>query len=135
LDEWWSFVLKKDQQAWIWIAFCRKTRQIVAYAIGDRSEKTCQRLWEAIPQVYRVGHCYTDFWSAYQAVIPEEQQRAIGKETGETAHIERWNTTLRQRLGCFVRKTLSFLKSQFMHDACLRLFLHRSNLERVSILT
>ena len=41
---------------------------------GDRSEKTCRKLWEAIPQAYRVGHCYTDFWSAYQAVIPEEQK-------------------------------------------------------------
>ena len=107
----------------------------MAYAIGDRSEKTCRRLWEAIPQVYRVGHCYTDFWRAYQAVIPEEQQRAIGKETGETDHIERWNTTLRQCLERFVRKALSFSKSIFMHGACLRLFLHRSNLERVSILT
>jgi IS1 family transposase len=134
LDELWSFVLKKKNKAWIWIALCRKTRQVVAYAIGDRSEKTCNRLWEAIPQTYRVGHCYTDFWSAYQAVIPEEQHSAVGKETGETAHIERWNTTLRQRLGRFVRKTLSFSKSLLMHDACLDLFLHRYNLERASIL-
>jgi IS1 family transposase len=41
LDELWSFVLKKTNKAWIWIALCRKTRQVVAYAIGDRSEKTC----------------------------------------------------------------------------------------------
>jgi IS1 family transposase len=134
LDELWSFVLKKTNKAWIWIALCRKTRQVVAYAIGDRSENTCSRLWKATPQSYRVGHCYTDFWSAYQAVIPEEQHSAVGKETGETAHIERWNNTLRQRLGRFVRKTLSFSKSLLMHDACLELFLHRYNLERASIL-
>ena len=113
---------------------CRKTRQVVAYAIGDRSEKTCRKLWEAIPEVYRMGHCYTDFWAAYKAVIPEEQHTAVGKETGETAHVERWNNTLRQRLARFVRKTLSFSKSLVMHDICLRLFLHRYNLERVSIL-
>jgi insertion element IS1 protein InsB len=134
LDELWSFVLKKTRQAWIWIALCRKTRQVVAYAVGDRSEKTCRTLWEAIPQAYRGGHCYTDFWKAYQAVIPEEQHTAVGKETGETAHVERWNNTLRQRLARFVRKTLSFSKSLFMHDACLRLFLHRYNRERASIL-
>ena len=134
LDELWSFVLKKAYQAWIWIALCRKTRQVVAYVIGDRSEKTCRKLWNAIPLVYRASHCYTDFWSAYQAVIPEEQHSAIGKETGETAHVERWNNTLRQRLGRFVRKTLSFSKSLVMHDACLSLFLHRYNLERASIL-
>jgi len=134
LDELWSFVFEKENQAWIWIALCRKTRQIVAYAIGDRSQKTCRKLWEAIPQMYRAGHCYTDFWRAYLAVIPEEQHSAVGKETGETAHVERWNNTLRQRLGRFVRKTLSFSKSLFMHDACLGLFLHRYNLERPSIL-
>jgi len=134
LDELWSFVFKKRNQAWIWIALCRKTRQVVAYAIGDRSKETCRKLWESIPEAYRVGHCYSDFWSAYQAVIPEDQHSAVGKETGETAHVERWNHTLRQRLGRFVRKTLSFSKSMLMHDACLDLFLHRYNLERISIL-
>lgn len=134
LDELWSFVLTKALQAWIWIALCRKTRQVVAYAIGDRSEETCRELWNRIPRDYQTGYCYTDFWRAYQAVIPEEQHRAVGKETGETSHIERWNTTLRQRVGRFIRKTLSFSKSPFMHEACLRLFLHRYNLERTIIL-
>ena len=130
LDELWSFVLKKAHESWIWIALCRKTRQVVAYALGDRSKKTCQRLWEAIPDNYRQGHCFTDFWAAYRAVIPEEQHTAVGKETGETAHVERWNNTLRQRLARFVRMTLSFSKSEVMHEACLLLFLHRYNRER-----
>ena len=134
LDELWSFVVKKTNQAWIWIARCRKTRQVVAYAIGDRSEQTCRRLWEAIPLAYRAGDCYTDFWAAYQAVIPEEQHSAVGKDSGETAHVERWNNTLRQRLARFVRKTLSFSKSLLMHHACLILFLHRYNRERAIML-
>ena len=134
LDELWSFVLKKTNKAWIWIALCRQTRQVVAYAVGDRSEQTCRRLWQAIPASYRAGHCYTDFWAAYQAVIPEEQHTAGGKETGETAHVERWNNTLRQRLARFVRQTLSFSKSLIMHTACLSLFLHRYNLERAILL-
>lgn len=133
LDELWSFVLKKVNKVWIWIALSRKTRQVVAYAVGDRSEDTCQKLWNAVPEVYRTGHCFTDFWQAYQAVIPEEQHSAIGKETGETAHVERWNNTLRQRLARFVRKTLSFSKSLMMHIACLDLFLHRYNLEKAII--
>jgi IS1 family transposase len=130
LDELWSFVLKKTHRTWIWIALCRKTRQVVAYAVGDRSEQTCHRLWEAMPAAYRVGHCYTDFWAAYQAVMPEAQHSALGKETGETAHVERWHNTLRQRLARFVRKTLSFSKSLLMHTACLNLFLHRYHLDR-----
>jgi insertion element IS1 protein InsB len=129
-----SFVLKKARDSWIWIALCRKTRQVVAYAQGDRSNKTCQRLWEAIPAAYRQRHCFTDFWAAYKAVIPEEQHTAVGKETGETAHVERWNNTLRQRLARFVRMTLSFSKSEVMHEACLLLFLHRYNLDRAILL-
>jgi len=86
-------VLKKANDSWIWIALCRQTRQVVAYAVGDRRRKTCQRLWEAIPDSYRAGHCETSFWAAYKAVIPEEQHTAVGKETDETAHVERWNNT------------------------------------------
>ncbi len=110
------------------------TRQVVARAVGDRSEKTCQELWDNIPEDYRKGHCFADFWKAYQAVIPEEQLTQVGKETGETAHIERWNCTLRQRLGRFVRETFSFSKIMPMHIICLDLFLHRYNLDRAILL-
>ena len=132
LDELWSLVLKKANKYWVWIALCRQTRQVVAYATGDRSAKTCQKLWERIPAAFRTGHCFTDFWEAYQKVLPDEQHTAGGKETGQTAHVERWNNTLRQRLARFVRKTLSFSKSEEMHELCLRLFLHRYNLSLVS---
>jgi insertion element IS1 protein InsB len=127
-------VLKKAKEVWVWIALCRKTRQVVAYALGDRSKQTCLHLWEAIPSAYRNGHCFTDFWAAYIAVIPEEQHFPVGKKTGETAHVERWNNTLRQRLARFVRMTLSFSKSVVMHEACLLLFLHRYNRERAIVL-
>jgi len=129
LDELWSFVLKKANKRWIWIALCRQTRQVVAFVIGDRSEATCRKLWEQIPAAFSTAHCFSDFWEAYQLVIPPEQHTAVGKESGETAHVERWNNTLRQRLARFVRKTLSFSKSDVMHEICLFLFLHRYNNE------
>ena len=134
LDELWSFVLKKVNKIWIWIALCRKTRQVVARAIGDRSEKTCFELWNNVPDEYRQGCCFSDFWQAYQLVIPEDQLIQVGKETGETAHIERWNCTLRQRLARFIRETLSFSKSIRMYSICLDLFLHRYNLDRATLL-
>ena len=132
LDELWSFVLKKERKRWVWLALCRSTRQVVAYFIGDRSEQSCRKLWERVPEAYRGGYCYSDFWKAYQEVIPEERHEAVGKESGQTAHIERWNNTLRQRLSRFVRKSLSFSKSDRMHEICLRLFLHRYNLSYLS---
>jgi IS1 family transposase len=134
LDELYSFVLRKSNKMWIWIALCRQTRQVVARAIGDRSKKTCLELWNNVPEEYHKGHCFTDFWQAYQRVIPEDQLTQKGKETGGTAHVERWNCTLRQRLSRFIRKTLSFSKSTFMHTLCLDLFLHRYNLDRAILL-
>ncbi len=131
LDELWSFVRCKAQVRWLWIALCRRTRQVIAYVLGDRSEQTCRRLWERIPEDYRLALCYSDFWQSYQNVIPEEQHAPVEKGSGQTNHVERWNGTLRQRLGRFVRKTLSFSKCDQMHEICLRLFLHRYNLDRL----
>lgn len=127
LDELWSFVGCKQQVAWVGVALCRTTRQVVAYTVGDRGAETCRYLWAQVPAPWRRATGYTDFWDAYRAVIPDDQHEPVGKEAGETAHVERWNLTLRQRLGRFVRQTLSFSKSDAMHDACLRLFLHDDN--------
>jgi IS1 family transposase len=127
LDELWSFVLKRANKRWVWLALCRRTRQVVAYVMGDRSEATCRRLWQALPVAYRQAHCYTDLWEAYRTVIPADQHTASGKAAGQTSHVERWNNTLRQRLARFVRRTLSFSKSETMHEICLRLFIHRYN--------
>jgi insertion element IS1 protein InsB len=132
LDELWSFVHRRANKRWIWIALCRATRQVVAYAQGDRSEATCRLLWSRVPDAYRAGHCYTDFWAAYANVVPQAQHTAGDKGSGLTAHVERWNNTLRQRLARFVRQTLSFSKSDAMHEICLRLFLHRYNLSLIS---
>ena len=128
LDEMWSFVGSKQGPVWVWIALCRATRQVAAWVLGDRSAETCLRLWAALPELWRRATCYTDFYDAYQKVVPEGQHAAVGKGSGKTAHVERFNNTVRQRLGRFVRKTLSFSQSDLMHDYCLRLFLHEYNL-------
>ena len=133
IDELWSFVRSKSEPAWVWVALDRSTRQIVACCVGDRSEESGRYLWEQVPAPWREATCYTDFWEAYQAVIPETQHQASGKGSGQTAHIERWNNTLRQRLGQFVRKTPSFSKSDLMHWYRLKLFLRHYNLSRATL--
>ena len=75
------------------------TRQIVAFANGDHSEATCRALWERVPEAYRKCRRFSDFWKTSAAVLPEKTHRSVGKETGQTAHMERWNNTLRQRVG------------------------------------
>ena len=124
----WSFVFRRKDKRWVWLAQCRRTRQIVAYALGDRSEKTCVLLWKRVPKSYQKALLYSDFWEAYQTVLPDEQHQATGKGAGQTCHVERFNNIIRQRLGRFVRKTLSFSKCDAMHELCLCLFLHEHNL-------
>lgn len=133
LDELWSFVAQRKNKKWVWLALCRRTRQIVAYAIGARDEATCRVLWSRIPATYQHSTLYSDFWEAYAGVLPTAQHQAVSKKSGATNHIERWNNTLRQRLARFVRKTLSFSKSEEMHEVCLRLFVHAYNLHCLSL--
>jgi insertion element IS1 protein InsB len=100
--------------------------------VGDRSAKTCQRLWALTPESYRRCHTYSDFWAAYAKVFDEETHRCVGKEIGETAHMERWNNTLRQRLARYVRETLSFSKSDFWHQIVTEMFIITYNLSCIT---
>ena len=130
LDETWRFIGRRKANVWLWVALERRTRRIIGWVSGDRSEKTAQQLWERLPAAYRAqSHCYTDFWRAYACVVPPEHHTACGKEQGQTTPIERWNTTLRQRVGRFVRDTLSFSKCARMHVAALTWFIHCYNLD------
>mgnify|MGYP001044244786 CR=1 FL=1 len=71
---------------------------------------------------------FSDFWEAYLKVFPKETHRCVGKKSGETAHVERWYNTLRQRLARFVRKTLSFSKSDVYHHMVTKWFIAEYNL-------
>ena len=52
-DELYSFVQTKKQKRWLWVALCRRTRQVIAYVIADRSERSCRGLFRRIPAGYR----------------------------------------------------------------------------------
>jgi insertion element IS1 protein InsB len=124
MDELWSFVHDKNHPVWIWLAFERETSRIVGLAFGDRSSETCQELWQSLPADYRKrAVCYTDFWDAYGVVLPSKRHHAVGKETGETAHVERFNNTLRQRCSNLVCRTLSFSKREDRHELRVRGFI------------
>ena len=133
LDEVWSFVLKKADKRWLWTAMCRRTRQIVAFVIGDRSEATCQLLWQAIPDEYIGCQTYSDFWEVYANVFPKETHHSVGKHSGQTNHMERWNNTLRQWNARYTRKTLSFSKTDFFHELVTKLFIIHYNLNKLSL--
>ncbi|UBF23850.1 IS1 family transposase (plasmid) [Kovacikia minuta CCNUW1] len=128
MDELWSFVDHKGNKQWVWLALDVVTREIIGCFIGDRSKESAQGLWESLPAVYRqCGVVYTDDWEAYKSVLPSKRHRVVGKETGLTSYIERFNNTLRQRVSRLVRKTLSFSKSIENHKAAIWNFIHHYN--------
>jgi len=60
-DEMASFVQRKANKQWIWIAMDVKTRQVIAFHVGDRSRRSAKRLWAKIPEAYRQhATFYTD---------------------------------------------------------------------------
>jgi len=95
-DELRSSVFRSKDKVRVWIAMNGESREIVASACGDRSENTSRILWDRVPSACKEAIVFSDYWRAYQVVIPTDQHRPGGKETGETAHIERWNNTLRR---------------------------------------
>jgi IS1 family transposase len=94
----------------VWLALCRRTRQVVAFFVGDRSEQSCWDLWQRVPTAYKQCLTYRDSWHTYAKVLRAETHQPVAKSSGQINHVGRFNNTLRQRLVRFVRKTLSFSK-------------------------
>lgn len=102
------------------------------------------RLWASlsVTGVARVpkrsGNRYRPFTASVPFVIPTSGKptntssqasvrKAVGKETGRTSYIERFNNTVRQRIGRLVRQTLSFSKKFGNHIAAVWDFVHHYN--------
>lgn len=118
----------KGNPQWVWLALDANTREIVGVAIGSRDQTAAQALWDSLPPGYRqCAVAYTDFWSAYAAALPSKRHQAVGKASGKTSYIERFNNTLRQRVSRLVRKTLSFSKSLENHIGAIWYFVHHYN--------
>lgn len=130
-DEMFTYVGMKINQVRVWIVQCHRTRQILSFFIGDGSMESCKRLWRKLPCEYLKCWSFSDFWRAYHCV-PEDTHFLVGKETGLTNHLERLNNALRQRIGRFVRKTLSFSKKEYMLNLHFKLFAYHYNLNVVS---
>ncbi len=135
IDELWSFVGKKANRQWVWMAMDATTRQVIAFHVGDRRGQSAKALWEQIPAVYQErATFYTDQYEVYKGVIPSAQHRAISKLARKTNHVERFKCTLRQRVARLVRATLSFSKKLSNHIGAIRYFMCDYNLTKSAAL-
>jgi insertion element IS1 protein InsB len=124
----WSFVGRKTNKQWIWLAIDAQRAEMVGLSVRARDRGGAEGLWHALPAVYRqCAVAYRDFWSSYEEIFPASRHRAAGKETGGTSKIECFNNTMRQRISRLVRKTLSFSKKLSNHIGAIWLFVHHDN--------
>jgi insertion element IS1 protein InsB len=120
-DERWSFVGSKSQQRWFWHAIDHQTGDVLASVCGTREDETFLKLQELLAPL-GITHFYPDGWGAYRRHL-DPAQHSVG--TQHTQKIERKHTTLRARIKRFVRKTMCFSRSIFMHDLVIGLFINR----------
>jgi insertion element IS1 protein InsB len=69
VDELWSFVGDKSRQAWLWYAFEPRSRQVVAWVVGRRTDQTCRRLLRQLRRC-QVLRFRTDDWESYEEAHP-----------------------------------------------------------------
>ena len=109
------------------------SREIVGAYIGSRDRDGAQGLWDSLPPVYRqCAVTFTDFWRAYEEIFPSNRHKSVGKNSGKTSYIERFNLTARQRVSRLVRKTLSFSKKIENHVGAIWNFIHHYNANMAS---
>ena len=109
--------------------------KLLLFTLVNGIKDAAQQLWQRIDYPYTLCPLYTDQYQAYKGTLPQHLHWAKDKHSGATSHIERWNNTLRQRIARFVRKTLSFSKSQQMHHIMLEWFIINYNLKIALSLT
>jgi insertion element IS1 protein InsB len=123
LDEFWSFVGSKQKQRWTWLGITSSTRRIGAVVNGRRTDKNCRKL---IGKYHNssVAEFASDDWQSYQKYVPKDLHH-IGKN--KTQRIERVNLNFRVHLKRLNRRTIAFSKTDKMHDAVIKLYVHYHN--------
>jgi len=110
----------KRRYRYLWLVISRLTQQVLAWRVGDRSEKTLRKLWFCVPPDYRGKLVYSDFYEAYKSFFRPWQHRPSSKGSGKTSLVEGLNNKWRNRVSGLVRKTVCV---QSLDDLSRRLWI------------
>lgn len=97
--------VRKSPAQWLWIAVSRSVRQVLGFALGDRSEETLDWMWQDVPEGYRPLPVKTDGLKTYQSFFGGTDHEACDKGSGKTSIVEALNTKWRQRQSGLVRRS------------------------------
>ena len=121
-DEFWSYVGCKKRPRWTWYLTEKDTGIVLAWQNGRRQDKVLQKLLDKVAHL-PIRLCYTDDWSAYSRLFPEEYLHIVGKE--DSWRIERKNLNFRTHLKRLNRKTICFSKNETIHDNVIGMYIEK----------
>ena len=121
LDEMWSFVARKSNPRWLWHAIDHHSGAVLAYVFGRRQDEVFLQLKKLL-EPFGIRRYYTDGWGAYERHLDAEQH-GVGKD--QRQKIESKHIRLQTRIKRLVRRTISFSKTERMHDLVIGLFINR----------
>ncbi len=120
MDEQWGYVGAKSRQRWLFYAYDRLRKTVVAHVFGERTMATLGRLMSLLSP-FSFLLCIPSFFPLSSSLLPFPLH-VISKRY--TQRLERHNLTLRQHLARLGRKSLSFSKSVELHDKVIGHYLN-----------
>ncbi len=112
--------IQPGSQRWLFYAYDRLRKTVVAHVFGERTMATLARLMSLLSP-FDVVIWMTDGWPLYESRL-KGKLHVISKRY--TQRIERHNLNLRQHLARLGRKSLSFSKSVELHDKVIGHYLN-----------
>ena len=82
---------KKQKKLWIWLAYSRARKRIIACEVGSRGVKTLKKLWKKLA-LFKPDVVCTDNYKVYSRVIPNN---ILVQSKRYTHNIEVQNSSLR----------------------------------------
>ncbi|MFM7852860.1 MAG: IS1 family transposase, partial [Flammeovirgaceae bacterium] len=118
VDELWTYIGSKQNDAWVMYAIERESREVVDFRVGARTKINLEGIARSTLATTPKKVC-TEGLNIYKTLVP-----GILHKVGlpNTRHIERFNLNLRTHLKRLSRKTICFSKSKEMLEGCLKIY-------------
>ena len=94
MDEQWGYVGAKSRQRWLFYAYDRLRKTVVAHVFGERTLATLERLLSLL-SAFEVVVWMTDGWPLY-----ESRLKGVVSENGIYGHSRFCNTDFDDKLAC-----------------------------------
>lgn len=118
VDEQYTYIQNKESgELWITYAFCRETKRVVDFIVGDRTKITMKKVIDFVLLSNPIK-VYTDGLATYKSLIPKSLHSTKRRCTN---HIERQNLQNRNDLKRLGRSTICYSKSVAFLNACLKI--------------